>query len=158
MGRRRRADAQDAGNAQRGIAGARDGGLGHGPSAAGAAPFEQVDEAAGVGAGIASSGEYRIVAGHLALDREAGVDPPDGGMKEENGPDSFLKEIRPVVVTAQVGEFVDEDGPERIGVHITQRPPRQHDGRVAEPQSRRNAGFVRHEQTDGAICLRQQPH
>ena len=41
-----------------------------------------------------------IVTGHLTVERELALDPPDCWVKEEEGFDNFLSEVGPVVPTA----------------------------------------------------------
>ena len=115
-------NTKNAGDAHGSIAGARDRGLSHRPSAPRAASFEQIDEASGVGAGIARRGQHGIVAGHLALQRKARIDPPDSGMEEEQSTDGLLEKVGPVVVAAQVRQLMDHDGPQFVGAEIAQRP------------------------------------
>ena len=74
--------------------------------------FQQVDEASGVGARIARRGHHRIVAGHLALQRKARIDPPHRRMEKQDCANRLLQQVGPVVMPAQMRELMDQHRPE----------------------------------------------
>ena len=58
--------------------------------------------------GIGANLEREVVAAELALMTDAGADPPDSRMKEEESFSKGLKEVPEEVGTADVGQFVGE--------------------------------------------------
>ncbi len=79
------------------------------------AEFFDGEEGFGVEEGIADEGGREVVAAVFALLADVGGDPPDGGVVEEEGFDEGLQEIDEIIVAANVGEFVGEDGLELRG-------------------------------------------
>src|ERR1700733_13896029 len=67
-------------------------------------------ESAGVGEGVAGDGYGEVVAAVFALAADLLGDPPDGGVVEEQSFDDGLEDADEVVVAADVGELVGEDG------------------------------------------------
>jgi hypothetical protein len=76
--------------------------------------FEQ-EECGSVGEGIGAGGDGYVVAAEFALLTEAGSDPPDGGVEEEEGFDHGLEDVPEIVGATDVGEFVGEDSFKLIG-------------------------------------------
>ena len=75
----------------------------------GAAVFKS-GEGGGKFVGTAGDFDHEIVTAVLAFDAHDAGDPPDCGVVEEDAFDEDLGEIHQVIVTADVGEFVEEDG------------------------------------------------
>ena len=72
--------------------------------------FDPGEQGGGVGAGRAAGGGGKLVAGGFAFVAHLTADPPDGGAEEEKCFDDHLGEIYQVVVAAEVGDLVGEDG------------------------------------------------
>jgi hypothetical protein len=66
----------------------------------------------GLGAGAVDD---EVVAAGFALEAHARGDVPGGRVEEEEGLRDRLKEVDEVVVAADVGELVGEDGAELVG-------------------------------------------
>src|SRR5271156_2461092 len=88
--------------------------------------FEQ-KECGGVGEGIDAGGDGYVVAAEFALLTEAGADPPDGGMEEEESLDHGLEDVPEIVGAADVGELVGENGFELVGRERSERACGQQD-------------------------------
>ena len=67
------------------------------------------DQTGGVGFGIGGTGQHHVVAGHLALQREPVLNPPDRGMKEEQRFHYLLSQIGPIIPAAKVRQFVQQN-------------------------------------------------
>src|SRR5580698_9559178 len=78
--------------------------------------FFEEEERGGVGEGVGAGGDGYVVAAKLALLTEAGADPPDGRVEEEEGLDHGLEDVPEIVGAADVCELVGEDGFELLGV------------------------------------------
>ena len=93
-----------------------EGTLGHGGSRDKIGSAEGGEEA-GVSGGLAGAVDDEPVAAELAFEADPGGEPPGDGVEEEEGFDEALQDEDQVVVTAEVGEFVQEghfelvDGP-----------------------------------------------
>jgi hypothetical protein len=57
-------------------------------------------------------------------------------MEEKKSANGFLEEVGPVVAAAEMGELVNEDGPEFGGGELAKGPCGQNDGGVAEAEGR----------------------
>ena len=134
-----------------------DGSLGQLNSATEEALLGETDQRLGIGAGAEVGGEHGIVAGHLALEREPRLDKPDRRMKEEDRLHEFLREVGPVVLAAQVREFVQEDGVEFGGRNLGQRPRREDDHGAEVSDGRGDANRIGGAQSSrgGALESRQ---
>src|SRR5580704_9616795 len=77
--------------------------------------FFEKEECGGVGEGIDAGGDGYVVAAEFALLTEAGADPPDGGVEEEESLDHGLEDVPEIVGAADVSELVGEDGFELLG-------------------------------------------
>src|SRR6202021_3692081 len=100
---------QNFGDAQRGVARAPECGLRQREGAANKIFFREMREALGVGARLRRGGENGVVAGHFALERNFLLDPPDGGMTEEESFYDLLRAIGPVIAAAQMREFMEKN-------------------------------------------------
>src|SRR5439155_16820179 len=106
------------------------------PVALGSLLFEE-EQGGGVGDGVGAGGDGDVVAAELTLLAEAGADPPDGGMEEEEGFDHGLEDVPEVVGAADVGELVGEDGFELLGGEDGEGGGREQDERTDHPYGQR---------------------
>ena len=74
-----------------------------------------------VGGPVAADADGDIVTAVLALGPDAARDPPDGGVIEQNRLDEALQQVDQVVVSAEVGDLVGEDG-----LNVRRGQSRQH--------------------------------
>jgi hypothetical protein len=74
------------------------------------AEFGDAGEGEGVSFGVAAVPDGEVVAAVFAFDADAVRYPVDGGMVEEECFDGGLDEVDEVVVSPDVGEFVEDDG------------------------------------------------
>ena len=84
-------------------------GLCHRQAALDKAALGEMRKALGVRAWAGSFGEHGVVTSDLALERGFVLDPPYGGMKEEQRSYQLLGEVGPVVPAAKVREFVQQN-------------------------------------------------
>ena len=112
--------------------------------------FEQ-EECGGVGEGVGAGGDGYVVAAELALLAEAGANPPDGGMEEEEGLDHGLEDVPEIVGAANVGEFVGEDGFELVGGESSESAGGQQDERAHHAYGERAGDACREAQGDAAM-------
>ncbi len=113
---------EDLRQSQRSLAGAMHDSLSHGPPALRETSFQEGHQATGIPHRVVSLGNHDIIASHFTFDRKLAFNPPDSGMKEEDGAHKLLSKVGPIIPTLEVGKLMAQDDGEIAGWKVATAP------------------------------------
>jgi len=93
----------------------------------------------------------KVITDLFAFDADAVGDPPHGGVVEEEHFDGALKEVHQVVVAADVGQFVGQQGLHELGGHPREDGGGQEDDGAPDSSSNRAIQRLYHPQNHRAV-------